>query len=173
MFKETSKKLFWFKHSWSWLVDLNEMVLFKVVEKKKSCLSNVLRLDHKEAIGFDEREEVGCSALNLEVVDSHWNIFLPDKFWRNKSAVILDSVEIVFITVFAGPRNDVLSLFRRKSSVLLHDLLVKGYVLVVIATSLTVRNAKSVYQNFKLFLVVEILDNIPLDKHKIHGDLPS
>ena len=143
------------------------MILFKVMKEKESGLSNILRLDHKETIGLNEREEVSCSTLDLEVIDSHWNIFLPDKLWRNESAVILDGVEIVLISVLAGPRNDVLSLFRRKSSVLLHDLLVKGDVLVVIATSLTVRNAESVYQYLEFLFVVQILNYIPLIVHVV------
>ena len=88
------------------------MILFKVMKEKKSGLSNILRLDHKETIGLDEREEISCSTLDLEVIDSHWNIFLPDKLRRNESAVILDCVEIVLISIFTGPRNDVLSLFK-------------------------------------------------------------
>ena len=143
------------------------MISLKVVQKKESYFTHVFRFDHKETISLNKREEVGSSSFNLEIVDSHWNIFFPDKFRRNESAVILDCVEIILISVFTGPWNDVLFLFRRKSLVLTHYLLIKSYILVVIAASLTVRNAEGVYQNFELFLVLKAFDDIPLIIHVV------
>ena len=117
----------------------------------------MLRLKHKETICIDQREEIGRSSLDLEVVYSCGNVFLPDILRLNKGSVILYRVEIVFVSVLAVPGDSRNTLFGRKGSVLDRDSLVPCLVYIMLSSSRAIRYAKSIYEDFKLFGMLYLL----------------
>ena len=78
----------------------------QVIEQLQSRFTSAFRLQHKETVGIDQGEQIGCPALDLEIVDAQRYILVPDVIGFDKGFVILDGMNAVFIAIWGVKGED-------------------------------------------------------------------